>query len=565
MMMKKMRKHILSAAVIAAVIGMQSAVWAAPGDYRPTPEQDAAMRQGYNNAGVQMNQTREYLERQRVARQIQEDRAKQRAQVEGTQTGEKEETSAAVKFKLNKITTDKSDVLTDDDIASVTKEYVGKEITIQDLYKIVSGINEKYAAGGYLTCRAFLAPQTIKNGEVHITLIEGRTGEIVVQGNKSTKAKYIMNRLHLTKDNIDNINDLNKDLLLFNASNDVQLRISMQAGTQPGTTDYAIAAYEPKQHNFTIYGDNAGSDTSGEWRGGLFYNNRSLTGVRDSLNMSTMLSDGTRVFSTSYTRPIGRSGTKLGVNYSTNSVHIIDGDLEDLDVRGHSTAYGVQLIQPLVVTERICTEATLDYSYQNSQTDFMGMHWVDDTSRGYTAAYSVTNYGDSSIIYQRHGYRFGDFENISGEGKNFGKYTFNGFYQKAYAHGQMLSARLDGQWSGNNYLASAEQFYIGGMNSVRGYKESLLGGDHGYAASIEYAVPLDKGRTTNAFIFADYGEVLGDSAFDDHILAGTGFGIRTTLSQKVFLSATLGVPLRRELNGTEVSKTRIHCMLNGQF
>lgn len=38
----------------------------------------------YNDPGVQLNRTREYMERQRVARQIAEDRAKQRAEVEGS-------------------------------------------------------------------------------------------------------------------------------------------------------------------------------------------------------------------------------------------------------------------------------------------------------------------------------------------------------------------------------------------------------------------------------------------------------------------------------------------------
>ena len=45
-----------------------------------------------------------------------------------------------------------------------------------------------------------------------------------------------------------------------------------------------------------------------------------------------------------------------------------------------------------------------------------------------------------------------------------------------YNAGQMLSARLDAQWSADDYLLSAEQFYIGGMYSVRGYEESFLGG-----------------------------------------------------------------------------------------
>ena len=41
----------------------------------------------------------------------------------------------------------------------------------------------------------------------------------------------------------------------------------------------------------------------------------------------------------------------------------------------------------------------------------------------------------------------------------------------------MITARLDGQLSSTQYLPTAEQFYIGGMYSVRGYEESYLGGD----------------------------------------------------------------------------------------
>lgn len=177
----------------------------------------------------------------------------------------------------------------------------------------------------------------------------------------------------------------------------------------------------------------------------------------------------------------------------------------------------------------------------------------------------MTNYGASSIIYQKHNFRIGDSEDLAGENENFSKYFFNGFWQKAYRAGQMLSARLDAQWSPDDYLTSAEQFYIGGMYSVRGYEESYLGGDSGYSASLEYSVPLDKAKTTSAFCFFDYGAVYGDSAFDDHVLAGTGIGIKSTIDRKIYTSLTLGIPLMRDINGDEVDKTRIHFMLNGQF
>ena len=84
-------------------------------------------------------------------------------------------------------------------------------------------------------------------------------------------------------------------------------------------------------------------------------------------------------------------------------------------------------------------------------------------------------------------------------------------------------------------------------------------------AQLEYSVPLDKAKTTSAFCFFDYGAVYGDSAFDDHVLAGTGIGIKSTIDRKIYTSLTLGIPLMRDINGDEVDKTRIHFMLNGQF
>lgn len=555
----KISKTLIATIDLLIVGVVSSAITAA------APAQNQPSLPGYDNAGVQLNRTREYLERQRVARQIAEDRAKQKVEVEDKRGDEQQKAEGNIKFQLNEVKLDESKALNKEELGAITDKYIGKEVTLNDLYDIVNDINALYEKKGYLTCRAFLAPQTIKKGVVHIKLVEGVTGAVHVTGNDTTNKSYITDRIGIKKGELGNIHEMNEDLLRFNGTNDVQLRITMHAGQEEGSTDYVISVFEPQKSSVSVYTDNAGSKSSGEWREGLFFSDRSLTGNRDTMMLSGMRSDGTKSFSMAYAVPVGRSGTKLGLNYSTNSVHITDGDLKDLNVRGHSNAYGVSLIQPLVVTEKLRTEASLDYSYQNSKTDFLGIHWVDDTTRGYTAAFSMTNYGDSSVIYQRHGYRIGDGENIDDAEKNFGKYVFNSFWQKAYKSGQVLSARLDAQWSGNNYLPSSEQFYIGGMYSVRGYEESLLGGDHGYTASMEYAVPLDKAKKTSAFVFFDYGAVMGDSAFDDHILAGTGAGLKTTITGKIYSSLTLGVPLRRHLNGTEVSKTRIHFMLNGQF
>ena len=62
--------------------------------------------------------------RQRVARQIAEDRAKQRAEVEGSGQEQQQAPENAVKFVLNDVKIDKSEVLAETEIKEITGKYI---------------------------------------------------------------------------------------------------------------------------------------------------------------------------------------------------------------------------------------------------------------------------------------------------------------------------------------------------------------------------------------------------------------------------------------------------------
>ena len=252
--MKMYKKHMASLVTLACLVA-SSAALAAPYDDVPDPVK--------GDAGIQMNRMRNYLERERVNRQIAEDRAAAKNKVE-TESSKQSAQGEAITFELKRIVTDESAVLTDAELDAIIKPYQGQQVQLSDIYAIVEKINALYTEKGYVTCRAFLPPQTITDGTVKLLLVEGRTGNTFVNGNKYTKTKYITNRLHLAAGEIANVKQLNKDVLLFDATNSTQLRIVMKAGTEPGTTDYEITAYEPKRDAWTLFEDNAGSESSGE-------------------------------------------------------------------------------------------------------------------------------------------------------------------------------------------------------------------------------------------------------------------------------------------------------------
>jgi hemolysin activation/secretion protein len=516
--------------------------------------------------GMQLNQTRNYLEQQQRLAQLQADKEKKLSAVESGIQKEKEQQEGQLKeltFTLKQVTFDSSMVLGQAELDGVTKEYIGKTSNLQTLYAIVNKINSLYSQKGYIVCKAYLPPQTIHEGKVHIGLMEGKTSNVIVSGNKSTRTGYITDRLPLETGKVANFDGLNKGVLLFNGTNDEQLRVKIKAGEKTGTTDYEIAVYEPQRQHAYVLVDTAGSESTGIWREGAGWYTRSLTGNRDNLNIYFMRSDGTKSGSFSYSIPISNRGTRFGVQYSANSIQVKHGALSDLDVRGHASLYAFNLTQPLRVTANSRLEAGLEWSRQHSRTDFADIAWIDDTLSRWTASISATNYSAQNIWYQRHGYSWGNWEDINDEHKSYGKYNFDFLAQHLFANRQVFTARLAAQVSGNHYLPSADQFYIGGVNTVRGYKENILSGDSGYALNLEYAIP-DR-RNTEWFLFWDMGSVYGDNAFDDHSLMSAGFGYRVHIANKVNATLALGIPFKKELNDENQSNCRLHFALYSEF
>lgn len=530
-------------------------------------ESAANRPQGYIDSGVQLNRTRQYLEQQRLAREIAAERRTEL--LEGTENqGEKPE--GTVHFVLQKLVMPESQVLSPKELGAIVKDYEGKEVSLDDLYAVVQRINELYRSKGYVTCRAFLAPQTIHEGTVHIDLVEGKTGKVEITGQGSTREAYIQHRIHLDSGKVQNIQQLNKDLLRFNSTNDAQLRIALKAGEKDGTTDYVITVAEPQKQVAGIFADNAGSDTSGLYRVGAYWQDRDLSGNRDHLFLSTLRSEGMKAVSGSYNTPINRTGTRAGLSYTSNSVHITDGYFEPLGVRGHAYALTASLTSPIVTTDTLKSEWGFEYGHQKSQTDYgtsLGLrsHWTDDTIDTLFLYYDQLDYGRSTVFYQKYGYRNGWYRDLNDRNRSFGKFETNMLYQKLFRSGQQWTLRLDGQLSSTQYLPSAEMFYLGGMYSVRGYKESLIGGDGGFSASAQYSFPLEKSQRLKGYLFVDGGRIWGSSAFGDRSLVGTGVGVTAEINDHMSLNAALAFPLLRTINGEEQSRTRIHFSFNSAF
>ncbi len=549
----------IAPACLAMLTFIGSEVQAAPpasGDLLP----------GAADPGVQLEQAREAMERERIAEQIKEDEATRNEQVEGVPENEHQSADIDMKFELKKIETDPSEVLKQEEIDSVTAPYIGKAISVKDLYKIIDDINGIYKKKEYMTCRAFLPPQTIYEGVVHINLVEGRTGNVTVEGNRSTSTGYITSWFPLKEGEIANTGKLNRSLQRFNGTNDVALRIKMQAGKKEGTTDYVLYAFEPKLHNFTLYTDNNGYETSGRFRYGFFYNWRSVSGRRDSLRLSYLRSSGSNAYNLGYTTPLGTSGLKLDLDYTGNKNEVVSGDLRNLGIEGDAKAYSVGLRYPLAVTDKKRCELGLTYLSQKSKTDWgHGQSiWIDDKLTRYNLYIAFTNYGKNSVFYHRYGLMRSNKSDMYGGSENVNLYQINMFWRKGLPNKHAFVTRFSSQFGGKSYMSTSNRFYIGGMNTVRGYEESFISGDKGFALGLEYHFPII-GDNLHGFTFLDYGWVNGGYAISGaNTLMSTGVGV-VWENNNYNASLLLGLPIKKDVGGKKTDSVRLQFNISKTF
>ena len=520
-------------------------------------------------AGAQMERDRRDMEWEQVREQIAEDEALRKQRVEQGNTPSVEIDESEVHFELKGIEHNPSEILTQEEIRGITDAYVGRQITAKDLLEMTDKITALYRDKGYMTCGAVLN-RRIHDGVASIHLVEGRTEAITITGNRYTNEDYITGRLGLQTGEVANIDKLNENLRWFHGTNDVQLRVVIKPGTKEETTDYEIIVLEPKNQTVSLYTDNDGYENSGRWRQGLFYTMRSLSGNRDALRASFIRSQGTKAWSLGYSFPVSQRGMRLDLTYSGNRTEITSGELRELGVQGKAQSFSLTWRVPFSITERSRHEMGLQYVYQTTKTELghgtgVGVEpWVDDKIHRVIPYVSFTHYGKSSVLYHKHSFVFARNRSLYGVSNTAKLYRLSAFWQKRYGGGQFWQGRVEGQWSANSYLTSSDRFFIGGVNSVRGYEEGFIGGTKGLTANLEYHIPLNKDRSVSLFPFFDWGTISGDVGMEHKTLMSAGLGLEAQYKD-IYGTLTIGFPFKKDFYENKVDSTRINFSLSATF
>ncbi|MEG4977078.1 ShlB/FhaC/HecB family hemolysin secretion/activation protein [Microcoleus sp. K4-B3] len=462
----------------------------------------------------------------------------------------------------------------DRELAEVTQQFAGREITFAELIAAEAAVTQKYVAAGYINSGAVIpANQTFprSGGVVTIRIVEGGLDEIVITGNRRLNSNYLRSRLEratrrpLNRDRLlEALQLLQLDPLIANIS------AELQAGSRPENSRLEVRVKEADSFSAEVFADNNRSPSVGSFRRGVRINQANLLGLGDGLEVSYANTDGSNEFNGSYTVPVNARNGTIGFAAGTASTNIIEEPFDAAQIEGKSRTYELTYRQLIVEKPDRTLALGLSFSRQESDTFLSGERFAlsaGANERGETRVSAVRFFQEyvqrssSQVFAARSQFSLGtDFlgatANDSGPDSRFLAWRGQAQYVRLLAPETLLIVRYDIQLA-DRPLLSLEQIGIGGVQSVRGYRQDLLLTDSGAIASAEVRIPVWRVPQVEGLLqvapFIDFGVGWNHSEEkpnpDSDKLLGAGLGLVWQMGDRLNVRLDYGIPLINARSG----------------
>lgn len=467
-----------------------------------------------------------------------------------------------------------STVFSEEELAKVTQNFTGREISFAELVKAADAVTKLYVDAGYITSGAYIPANQTFNQEgslVSIKVVEGSLESIKVSGTKRLSSNYVRSRLAIATGKPLNQKKLLKALQLLQI-NPLLKNISAElaTGVEPGTSILEVKVTEAKTRNAQIKLDNSRIPSIGSFQRQVQLNESNLLGLGDGLNISYSNTDGSDSWNASYTLPINPRNGTLQINYSNSSTKVIEEPFDILDIEGDSQEYGITFRQPLIQTPSKEFAVGITASRRESDIGFLEtlagerlpypspgadengrtkvsavrffQDWTQRSSKEVIAARSQLSVGVNA---------FDATVNDNAPDSEFISWRGQAQWVRLLAPETLLLVRGDIQLADRALLPS-EQIGIGGLNTVRGYRQDLLLTDNGLLASAELRYPVLRVPKIKGLLsitpFIDFGTAWNSSdvsraPIEDNTIVSTGLGLLWQQSDRLSARFDWGIPL----------------------
>jgi hemolysin activation/secretion protein len=390
-----------------------------------------------------------------------------------------------------------------EEFRSIYEPYLDNEIIFADLEIITGKIKEKYLEKGFVTTIVYMPQQDITSGSVEIRVVEGKLGDVKIEGNRHFSTGLIQRYFHTMKNEILSSIKLQKDLLRINKNPDLEVKAVIEKGKEPGTTDVILKVKDKLPHHFGFGMDNQGTRVVGKDRVTGLFRSTNLTGNNDSLYINELKSKSSFGSFASYTLPLDTYGTKIGFDY-TYFYTDLKKEYESSNIIGKTHILVFRILKELGLSDYFQIDADMGIEIKSVHKRTSGSITTNDQLRMPYIKFDITKIdaflggGQTTFspkftfnIKDDLGSSSHDHPSASRNGTGGGFYKYEQALQRVQRmpFESRLSLNSQSQFTSDD-LPSSEQFQLGGANSIRGYPEGDYICDTGTSLNIEWVFPM---------------------------------------------------------------------------
>lgn len=435
------------------------------------------------------------------------------------------------------ILVDGNSVVPEQDLRAMISSYEEREVSIAELEKLRQNLTRYYIDHGYVNSGAIIPADAFKDGELRIKIVEGRLDEIRVKGLERLREGYVINRLSDGPDKPFNLPALqDKYQLLLSDPLITRMNGRILPGTTPGHSILDVDVIRAKPYQLSFFGNNQRPPSIGAEAFGLNGQLRNLTSLGDTLDFTYITSEGSDRYAGGFSLPVTDGGTQAFFHFDEGDSMVLEEPIRNIDIKSqvHSLEGGIS--HPLISTLRRRLNIGVMLAVRENETTLLGkpFSFVPGEPTGRNQATVWRLFQDYSQRWDNHALAFRSTFSVGMNALGatperavpdnlrslYRQYPDSEFFAwlgqaqyvwRMFDNGSQFVLRGNAQFS-NEPLLPLERIAVGGMNTVRGYRENQLVRDQGYSVTTEFRLPLIGGSDANArhrltlIPFMDYGE-----------------------------------------------------------
>ncbi|HEY9874740.1 MAG TPA: ShlB/FhaC/HecB family hemolysin secretion/activation protein, partial [Candidatus Obscuribacterales bacterium] len=341
-----------------------------------------------------------------------------------------------------------------------------------------------------------------------------------------------------------------------------RVQAELKAGTTPGRSVLTLNLTEANPLEAGYLLDNRESPSVGSVRNNAIFSHQNLLGLGDRLSAEAGFTQGVNSYAVNYDIPLNARNGTLNLQYSRSRQTVIEEPFAPLDLNSNTQTISLGFRQPLTLTPTNEFALGLSADLRRSRT-FIGdipfsfttgpengrsqvtvlrfsQDWVERGQQRVLAARSQFSLGLDAL---------GATVNDTGTDGRFFSWVGQFQWVQSLGNNVVSIARVATQLTGDSLLP-LEQFSIGGIDTVRGYRQNQRVGDSGIVGNFEVRFPVVNKPDGIGLIqivpFFDIGTIWNNSSEDtnSNTLLSTGLGLRWQVGSYFEARLDWGIPLK---------------------